>query len=142
MNKTILIIALFALAMVGFASAYPTVVTGTVYDSAMNPVSGASVHVECTHDLTNYVRDTLTIADGSYYVVYDNAVVTECDFDDLFTVSAEKNGQTGMAENKTCSANECFIPVGLADVQIPEFGLIGAMLVVLGGLGIVAYRRR
>ena len=79
------------------------------------------------------------MSDGSYNVEFTQA---ECGFSDWVWVTATKDGQSGHSTGETCDGEECFIPVALVDVQIPEFGLLGAMMIVLAGVGIVVYKRK
>ena len=45
----------------------------------------------------------------------------------------------GAAVNNVMYAESCVMPAAVANVHIPEFGLLGIMLVVLAIVGIVAY---
>ena len=138
-----LLIALMALCAFVLVSAavhaYPATVTGTVTDMGANPVEGATVEVTCTHLSVDTKLSTTSLSDGSYFVVFDNEDI--CDFNDLISVKATKDSQEGTNDGAMCDGEECIIPVAIVDVTIPEFGLVGAMIVLLAGIGIIAYRR-
>ncbi|GIU70295.1 MAG: hypothetical protein KatS3mg002_1531 [Candidatus Woesearchaeota archaeon] len=143
MKKILLVLMAFFVISVGYASAYPTVVTGTVYDSSMNPVSGASVTVVCEHNGTNSTQYTSSIMDGTYIAQFYNSPTIECGYGDQVWVSAEYNSMTGTATGYTCDVeSQCPIPVALVDVQIPEFGVVAAGLALIGAIAIFAIRRK
>jgi hypothetical protein len=149
-NTLYLILAVFALVLTaGFATAlpatYPSTVTGTIFQNdGVTPVNGAAVDVTCTHAGTPTTLHTTSINDGSYFVVFDNQGL--CDFNDALLVKATSGSAAGTNTGNMCNAansddDGCFIPVALIDVTIPEFGLLGAMIIVIAGLGIIAYKR-
>jgi hypothetical protein len=140
------LVAIFAFILVATAvhavdlpATYPGTVTGTVTDNSASPVEGATVDVTCTHLGLNTTMIDTTLSDGSYFVVFDNQNL--CDFNDALFVQATKDSAVGTNTGNMCSSEKCFIPVAIVDVTIPEFGLVGAMIVLLAGIGIVAYRR-
>lgn len=141
MKKTILLTFVLALFLVGFVAATPlfdaatpSVVTGTIYDKAHNTVADANVSITCN----SIVKTTTSLSDGSYSVEF---LANDCGFNTPVIAHAQKDGAEGTATNSTCDGKECFIPVAIVDVTIPEFGLLGAMVIVIAGLGIIAYKR-
>lgn len=144
MNKLLIaLLAVFVLA-VGYASAYPALVSGVVYDSdGVTPIDGASVTVTCEHDGINTTGYTVSGVNGEYLYQFLNTPDLECDFGDAVFVNAEFEGMFGSNTGNACdSESQCPIPVAVVDVTIPEFGLLGAMIVMLAGVGIVAYKRK
>ncbi|HIH32500.1 TPA: hypothetical protein HA235_07385 [Candidatus Woesearchaeota archaeon] len=144
MNKALFILIALSFLIVGFASAgvdVPVLVAGHVYDSDADPIQGASVTVNCEHNGVNYTQYTLSLLDGSYQVVYfDN---DECWVGDTAFVSAEYNGNTGSGTGPVCwDGEQCPIPIAIVDITIPELTMLGAMIVVLAGVGIIAYKRK
>jgi len=135
MNKLYIILAVFALALVGMVAATPAAVTGNIYDQNNANVAGATVDVTCGTDSGS----TTSLSDGTYSVILD---ASKCQYEDAVSVTATLGDQHGSNTGTMCDANECPFPVGLVDVTIPEFGLVGAMIVVLAGVGIIAYRRK
>jgi len=139
------IIALFAFAFAATAvhaveSCDPSaIVTGNVYLSdGVTPVDQASVVVLCGN-ASNEMEAT-TDALGEYDVEYCDAAL--CSNHDMVTVTATKDDMTGSNTGHVCSDHgQCPFNVAIVDVTIPEFGLVGAMIVLLAGIGIVAYRR-
>jgi hypothetical protein len=123
-------------AISGSVSAAPakTDVTGVVTDENQTPVPGAMVTVTCN----GHIETDTTDAAGSYLVVFTKA---QCDFGNTVKVVAKKAGKSGVAsgtvEGKTTKLN-----LAIVNVQIPEFGLIGAMLAGGAGIGLIAYSRR
>jgi hypothetical protein len=136
--KGLIIGLFFALVMVGFVSATPSPVAGTIFLANGSTVSGATVSVTCQHLGDNTTLGTTSIVDGSYSVLFSTAT---CGYNDLLWVTAFKDSMSGSNTGQMCDSEECFIPIGLVDVTIPEFGLVGAMLVVIAGISIVAYKR-
>jgi|GEM_PF-6194860 len=114
----------------------PSIVTGTVTYNG-TAVDSASVEVICN----NVSATTTTNLFGDYYVTFTS---DNCRFGDLVDVSASKDSLNGHNTGSMCNGEECEIPVGLVDVdvQVPEFGVIGATFVLLAGIGIVFYRRK
>ncbi|MEM4710894.1 MAG: hypothetical protein QXL18_03040 [Candidatus Woesearchaeota archaeon] len=141
--KNILITILGLVLLAGFVSAYPTVVTGTVYDSSSNPVVGASVTVVCEHSGVNSTQYTTSVVGGTYIAQFFNYPTVECDYGDQVWVTATYNDLTGSATGNACSEEtNCPIPVALVDVTIPEFGVIAAGLALIGAIAIFAIRRK
>ena len=119
------------------AQADPAVVTGTVTDSEGNTVEGADVTVDCN----GYTGYATTNVNGDYFVCFDAA---DRGFNDELYAEATKAGLgTGHNDTETmCGETECFIPIGIVDVSIPEFGVIAAGIAVVGALGIFLHRRK
>ena len=110
-------------------------VTGTVYDQDNNVVVGADVDVTC-NDVT---ESAVTNALGDYYVEFDEGV---CYFEDPVSATATKGEASGSEDGVMCDAEECFIPIAIVDITIPEFGLIAGAVALVGALGIFIYRRK
>ncbi|MEM4710893.1 MAG: carboxypeptidase-like regulatory domain-containing protein [Candidatus Woesearchaeota archaeon] len=133
--KAIAIIAMFFL-MLGFVNAAPTtMVYGQVTDSSNNPVSGASVSVDCNGNILNTVTD----ASGMYYVFYPALL---CNVGDTAIVTVNYGDQTFTGTGTVDYSKECRINVGVVNVQIPEFGVIAAGLALIGAIAIFAIRRK
>jgi len=122
---------------IGFVSALNTQVLGTVYDASKAPIVGANVDVTCN----SVVKTTTTASDGTYLVTYPKAV---CGFNVPVHVVASIGDQTGENDGLTCANAELCqgIPVALANVTIPEFGVIACGVALVGALGIFLYRRK
>jgi hypothetical protein len=133
--KTLYLTLVLALLMVGFVSAN-AYVTGTVKYQNSTPVNGASVQVDCNAQTEFTSSDT----DGTYIVYFASG----CDAGDNASVTATKDAQSGTNTGQVCNEDvvTCPINVAVVDVTIPEFTVIGATLVALAGIGIIAYRRR
>jgi hypothetical protein len=140
------IMALMVLGLVSNVSAItPAAVTGTIYDfDNVTIISGATVTVDCDDNIETTTSDT----DGTYYVIFDSL---DCTFDAPVTVTATSVEGSGSTTSSMCTeavyvegskVSGCDIPVGYVDVTIPEFTVIGGAIVLLAGLGIVAYRRK
>jgi hypothetical protein len=139
MKKIMLaIMALMVLGLVASVSALApmTMVSGEVKDANNDPVSGASVAVTCTHNTVDTTKNVVTDASGKYYAFFGS---TECNTGDSVLAQTEgSEDQEGTVEyNQTCRINTLKL-----NLQIPEFGVIGGAIVLLAGLGIVAYRRK
>jgi hypothetical protein len=132
------IMALMVLGLVASVSAItPAAITGTIYDQDANPVDGASVVATCNDVPADAV---LSDTDGTYYVIFDSE---DCGYNSPVSVTATKDDATGTNTGFTCeSVEDCDIPVALVDVTIPELTVIGGAIVLLAGLGIIAYRRK
>lgn len=115
----------------------PSAVTGTVYDQSHATVPEAHVTVQCNGE--EATADTNS--EGDYYVCFNAA---ECTYGDALYAEATK-ADVGSGYNDTetmCAENVCFIPIGLVDITIPEFGLIAGAVALVGALGIFLYRRK
>jgi len=114
----------------------PSIVTGNVTYNGTG-VEGATVEVTCN----NVSASTTTDLFGDYIVVFTS---DNCKFGDSVDVVASKDSLNGHNTGEMCDSESCEIPIGLIDidVQIPEFGVIGGALVLLAGIGIIAYRRK
>ncbi|MGV8172321.1 MAG: carboxypeptidase-like regulatory domain-containing protein [Candidatus Woesearchaeota archaeon] len=110
-------------------------VSGTVTDGNGNVVPDADVDVTCN----GVTESAVTNALGDYYVEFDAGV---CYFDDPVSATATKDEVTGSNDGVMCNAEECFIPIGIVDITIPEFGLIAGAVALVGALGIFMYRRK
>jgi hypothetical protein len=143
MNKLILLIGILLFA--GYVSAapalpaVPALVTGYVMYQNGTGVDGATVDITCQHNDVNTTLSTSTYEDGSYYQEFSD---TQCSYNDMVWVNAEKSGNSGSNDGQTCERNDCFIPVALIDVTIPEFGIIASMVAMIGALGIFVLKRK
>jgi len=139
MKKVVLGLLVAVFAAVGVtsasASAAPpqTSVTGVVTENHMS-VAGAAVSVLCD----GHTETDTTNAQGAYLVNYPAA---DCPFGSTVKVTATKSGKSGTAsgtvEGKTTKLN-----IAIVNVEIPEYGLIGALIAGGTGVGFIAYRRR
>ncbi|MGV8172322.1 MAG: hypothetical protein ACP5OA_06545 [Candidatus Woesearchaeota archaeon] len=134
-----IIFAMMAMLLVGVglvsATGLISSVAGTVYDQDNNVVVGADVDVTCN----GVIESAVTNALGDYYVEFDAGV---CYFDDPVSATATKNEVTGSADGVMCNAEDCFIPIAIVDITIPEFGVIAGAVALVGALGIFMYRRK
>jgi hypothetical protein len=115
----------------------PAYVTGTVYDQADNTVAGASVTVDCS----TQTGETVTDLNGNYMICFDADV---CTYNTPLYAEASKDG-VGSGENNDetmCDEEECFVPIGIVDITIPEFGVIAGAFALVGALGIFMFRRK
>jgi len=112
-----------------------SIVTGTVTYGNGSIVPGADVDVTCN----NVTGTATTDLFGNYDVAFSS---TDCKFGDPVSVTASKSPASGSNTGNMCAAGECEFPIGLVDVQIPEFGLIAASLAVVGALGIFMFKRK
>jgi len=142
MNKLLTLTMVFALLIVGMVSATAigtTYVTGTVTDGSNAPVANAAVSVTCMSESAN----TTTDLGGNYLLLVNNPT---CVSGSTAYVTATKDGVgAGSNSGVVCTAGvegDCDINVAFVDVQIPEFGVIGGALVLLAGIGIIAYKRK
>jgi hypothetical protein len=143
MNKKFSFIILsmaFVLAISAMASATPivnTIVTGVIYNNPTftNTVSGANVTVNCN----GHIKNTLSLNDGSYEVLYSNSL---CNVNDSLSVSAVKGdlygSKTGEVHSITQTWNFAVVNVPL----VPEFGLIAGSLTILSAVGIFFFVRK
>jgi len=138
MNKLLTLTMVFALLVVGMVSA-DSYATGTVTDASSLPVANAAVSVTCVNESAS----TITDGSGDYIVALGNPT---CVSGSTAYVTATKDGVgTGHNSGVVCTAGkegDCDINVAFVDVQIPEFGIIGGALVLLAGIGIIAYKRK
>jgi len=131
--------AIFFLAAIAFVSAQtPPAVTGTITGPNGSSIIGANVMVTCEHMGANTTLNVLSISGGTYSVVFNK---TACDHDDPLWATATFEDYSGSNNGSLCEQEQCFIPISLMDVQIPEFGLLGVMMIVLIGVGIIAISR-
>jgi len=138
MNKLIImLIGIFMFA--AYVNAAPALVTGYVTYQNGTGVDGATVDITCEHNSINTTLQTTTFVDGSYYQEFSD---TECSYNDMVWVNAEKSGNMGSNDGQTCERTDCFIPVALIDVTIPEFGVIATGLALIGALGIFVFKRK
>ena len=137
------LMALFVVAFIGMANAVGSAaVTGTVYYSdGTTAVDLATVTVSCTHNsAVTTLPDVYTNVIGEYNAEFDPA---NCGYTDAVQVHAVKDTMAGDGSGAMCDSKNCtLLPVAIVDVTIPEFSLLGVMLIVLAGVGIVAYRRK
>jgi hypothetical protein len=139
MKKVVLGLLVAVFASVGITStsvsAAPpqTSITGVVTEAQV-AVPGASVTVLCS----GHTETDTTNAQGAYLVNYPSA---DCPFGSTVKVTAQKDGKSGVAsgtvEGKTTKLN-----LAIVNVEIPEYGLIGALMAGGMGAGFIAYRRR
>lgn len=122
-----------------YVNATPALVTGYVKYQNGTGVENAIVDVTCEHLNINTTLSTTSYSDGSYYQEFTD---TQCSYNDIVWVNAEKSGIHGSSDGQTCTSRDCFIPIALIDVTIPEFGLFASIVAVIGALGIVVLRKR
>ncbi len=110
----------------------PTLVTGNVYDGDMNPVSGIMVTATCNGNVEN----TITDGDGMYIVEYFNNPTVLCDESDMVEVCSGEICETGEIVDMVFWKN-----IVVVNLEVPEFGAIGAAFALLGA-GYIAHKRR
>lgn len=110
-----------------------TDVTGIVTDGG-NPVAGATVTVKCG---ATTATDT-TDASGTYLVSFTAA---QCPPGSTVTVTAQKGAKTGSKQG-TIVGLTTKLNIGLVNVSIPEYGLVGGILTLGLGIGAIAFTRR
>ena len=117
------------------ASALPaeTDVTGVITDAGV-PVAGATVTVKCGA----FTKMDTTDAFGSYLVSFTFA---QCPPGSTVTVTAMKGAKTG-TKTGTVIGVTTKLNIGLVNVDIPEYGIIGAAIATGAGIGAIAFTRR
>ena len=110
-----------------------TDVTGVITDAGV-PVDAADVKVKCG---TTTKMDT-TDAFGSYLVTFTFA---ECPTGSTVTVTATKGPKSG-TNTGTVVGITTKLNIGLVNVDIPEYGFIGAVLATGAGAGAIFFARR
>ncbi len=110
-----------------------TDVTGIVTDGG-NPVMGATVTVKCG----STTKTDTTDASGTYLVTFTGA---QCPPGSTVTVSAQKGSKSGSAQGPIIGITTK-LNIGLVNVSIPEYGLIGSILALGAGVGAITYARR
>jgi hypothetical protein len=113
----------------------PAIVTGTVYDQSNAVVPNANVMVTCDTQ-TGYAT---TDANGAYYMCFDADV---CGYNDELYAEASTETASGSNTGEMCDEKECFMPIGIVNITIPEFGVIAGGIALIGALGIFMYRRK
>ena len=115
-----------------------TWISGTVYNASHVPVSGGSVNVHC-----GSATQVATIgADGSYGISFSQS---QCKAGD--TAAATANTSDGSGSNSTTVTNTTVngpivdLDVAVVDITVPEFGLIGGIITMIGASGSYLYMR-
>jgi hypothetical protein len=144
MKKLILGALATILTAVGFATvsadAVPfmppqTDVTGVITKNHSTvAVAGATV----TGDCNGHMMSDTTDAHGSYLLVYPT---TMCAFGDTIHVTATDGSLSG-ANSGTIQGITTKLNLAVVNVDIPEYGLIGAIAAGSAGIGLVAFTRR
>jgi hypothetical protein len=110
-----------------------TDVTGIVTDGG-NPVDGATVTVRCGAT----TKTDTTNSSGTYLVSFTAA---QCPPGSMVMVTAQKGAKSGSEQGKIIGITTK-LNIGLVNVSIPEYGLIGSILALGLGAGVVVYNRR
>lgn len=115
-----------------------TWVSGTVYNSSHVPVSGGSITVHC-----GSATQVASIgADGNYGVSFSQ---TDCKAGDTASATASTSDGSGSnaatVENTTVNGPIVDLDVAVVDITVPEFGMIGGMVTMLGAAGSYLYMR-
>jgi len=133
----ILTAVVLAVAGIGGAVAHAlppeTEVTGIVTEHG-NTVTGATVTVKCGAT----TKTDMTDSSGTYLVSFTAA---QCPPGSIVTVSAQKGSMTGSKQGRIVGVTTK-LNIGLVNVSIPEYGLIGGILAVVLGAGAIMYTRR
>jgi hypothetical protein len=109
----------------------PTVITGSVKNQQNHFVNGAAVTIVCIHNGASNTKTTTT-HNGFYSVSYR---YDKCDETDQVTVTATKDGQTGI-NTGTVKELRCLMDIAIINIiMVPEFGLISGALAVAGSVG-------
>ncbi|HIH32501.1 TPA: hypothetical protein HA235_07390 [Candidatus Woesearchaeota archaeon] len=141
MKKLFVILIMFFALGVMFASAEApaTLVYGLIDDGEGNPVAGVDVSVTCTHDSVDTTKDVASNGAGNYYAFFSPL---ECDDGDYVKVYAELGQATG-EDDGIVSYGDCQINTALVNVTIPELGVIGAGIALVGAIaGFAILRNR
>ena len=153
MKRTfILAVLIFTVLALSLVSA-KTIIAGKTYDMTKDPietVSGAEVYVACDHSGTIYVKNTISLSDGTYALTFcektgDCPDGKRCDSGDFVIVNATKGGLYGEASGTVWDKSMLNISVNLAVVNvpmIPEFGLLVGMFTVLSAVVVFFVIRR
>lgn len=108
------------------------IVQGLVSGSDNNPLVGADIQVDCN----SVIKNTTSNASGFYSVQYANE---GCDDGDTATVTATKDGQTGIADGVLQDEGTIgFLNLDVAVIHVPvvpEFGLITGGIALLTSAG-------
>lgn len=119
----------------------PALITGVVYiDDINNYVANAYVEVECN----NIVKNATTNPVGVYQVTYYEG---DCQFTDIVTVFAEKEGMTGEATGVVSvddyKIGNFKIDIAMINVPlIPEFGILVGSLTVVSAIMVFLFIRK
>ena len=122
-----------------------TAVGGTIYQNDVsNGIKGANVTVICSHNSSEYTKNTISKNNGEYVVFFPQ---NKCTYGDEVTVSAVKdglNGENGGEITLNVFKMGCFrIDVGIVNVPlIPEFSLLIGTLTLASAIGIFFFVRR
>lgn len=114
-----------------------TIVTGVVTDGSNNPVTGGSVQVQCgTGSQSGSIN-----SGGSYQVVFEQ---TACKAGDTATVTATTpqgsgSGSTTVQDSVTTPVVD--IDIAVVAISVPEFGIIGGMISMIGAVGSYIYMK-
>jgi len=140
MKKLLTILAIFLFSIVGVFAADQTLVAGHIYDMENNPIDNAYVRVTCYHNEIPTIQDTYTLENGAYSVLFSDR---DCTGGDNVEIYAEAEGiGSGTAwgvvnPDKTAELNVSFV-----NLSIPEFGLIGGVIGILGSSAGFLFLRR
>src|SRR4029078_9625535 len=129
------VILVGGLAPVKSASALPaeTDVTGVITDAGV-PVAGAMVTVKCGA----WTKTDTTDAFGSYLVSFTFA---QCPPGSIVTVTAKKGAKTGTKNGRIVGVTTK-LNLGLVNVDIPEYGVVGALIGSGAAVGAIVFTRR
>ena len=119
---------------VGLVSA-KTLVAGKIYNADYSKIiEEALVVASCDNGAKVTVQNTMSIGDGSYGVEFYDS---DCNFEDLLTVYAEKDGMTGSQTGRINKDVFGDWDLAIANVPlVPEFGFVIGMLTILSAVGI------
>jgi hypothetical protein len=139
MKKVLLGLFIAVFVSVGITSASvsaappETTVTGVVTENHI-AVSGATVTVVCN----GHTETDTTDVYGTYLVHFVSA---DCPFGSTVKVTGQKDDNSGVASG-TVRGVTTKLNLAIVNVEIPEYGLIGALTAGGIGIGLVAYTRR
>ncbi|HEX6462486.1 MAG TPA: hypothetical protein VFZ58_04435 [Candidatus Saccharimonadales bacterium] len=125
--------AFLAMPTVANATAAETKVTGVITDSGV-PTEGAEVTVICGA----FTEKDTTDKFGSYLVTFK---YSDCPPGSTVKVTAKKGDKTGSKTGRVVGVTTK-LNIALVNVDIPEYGLIGAILATGAGAGALIYTRR
>ena len=109
-----------------------TTITGNVSDHG-HVVPGAKVTMKCG----SLEKDAITDLHGEYSFVVPGV---DCPLGSSVQVTASEGRRSGTISAEVKHVNN--INIAIANVGIPEYGLLGGILAAGTGLGVVALRRR
>jgi len=135
------LIIIFLIAIGSAAAQSPlTAIGGTITDANNAPVAGATVQVVCEHNLVNSTNTGTTDSVGAYALYF---LSLHCGIGDKVWITADKSSSHGTGTGIIDYNDNCHINSVMADVSIPEFGIVAGAIALIGLVsGVFIMRRR